>query len=67
MVIDQEVHAPTLLSMKKKVLSGDILPSGEEMTTADDDEEDPMVANLEQDEIEAETQRKPLNKVPIKI
>lgn len=55
----QEVLAPTLLSVRKKA-STDVTVT-EEMTTADDeDEEDPMVTKLEQDEAETEveTQRK---------
>ncbi|CAF0758317.1 unnamed protein product [Rotaria sordida] len=52
--------APTLLSVRKKTLSNEKLPT-EEPIVGDDDEEDPMVANLELDEIEteAETQQTP--------
>jgi hypothetical protein len=57
--IEKELLAPTLLSVRKKTLSNDGIPT-EEIIAGDDEEEDPMVANLEQDEAEteAETQRK---------
>jgi hypothetical protein len=57
--IGKELLAPTLLSVRKKTLSNDIIPT-EETTIGEDDEEDPMVTHLEQDEteIETETQRK---------
>ena len=55
----QEVLAPTLLSVRKKA-STDVTVTEEMMTADDEDEEDPMVTKLEQDEAEteAETQRK---------
>ena len=47
--------APTLLSVRKKTLSIDA--SAEETSIGgDDDEEDPMVSKLEQDEAETETE-----------
>lgn len=57
--IEQELHAPTLLSVRKRTASTEMAPS-EEKTVGDDEEEDPIDANLEQDEAEteAETQRK---------
>jgi hypothetical protein len=56
--IEKELLAPTLLSVRKKTSSDFI--STEETTIGEDDEEDPMVTHLEQDEteIETETQRK---------
>ncbi|CAF4114612.1 unnamed protein product, partial [Adineta steineri] len=44
--------APTLLSVRKKTLTD--LSSNEETTGIDDDEEDPMVSKLQQDEAEIE-------------
>ncbi|CAF4901450.1 unnamed protein product, partial [Rotaria sp. Silwood1] len=57
---EKKLLAPTLLSVRKKTLSTDMLPI-EGLIVGDDDEEDPMVTNLEQDEVEteAETQQTP--------
>ncbi len=53
--IKKELLAPTLLSVRKKASNDIISPEG---TTVggDDDEEDPMVTKLEQDEAETETE-----------
>ena len=64
--IENELLAPTLMSVRKKTLSDDLTSRDnttiEDGGTGDDDEEeeDPMISNLEQDEaeIEAESQRK---------
>ncbi len=47
--------APTLLSVRKKTSSSDV-PTDETSIGGDDDEEDPMVSKLEQDEAETETE-----------
>ncbi|CAF1017714.1 unnamed protein product [Adineta ricciae] len=51
----QEVLAPTLLSVRKKA-STDVTVTEEMMTADDEDEEDPMVTKLQQDEAEAEVE-----------
>jgi hypothetical protein len=53
--IEKELLAPTLLSVRKKTLSSDLIPT-EQSIIEEDDEEDPMVTNLEQDETEIETE-----------
>jgi hypothetical protein len=50
--IEQELLVPTLLSVRKKTLSNEFIPT-EETTMREDEEEDPMV---EQDETEIETE-----------
>ena len=60
--IEKELLAATLMSVRKKTLSDD-LTSRDNATIEDsgtDDDEDPVVSNLEQDEAEteAENQRK---------
>ncbi|CAF4232817.1 unnamed protein product, partial [Rotaria sp. Silwood2] len=57
---EKELLAPTLLSVRKRTLSNDMLLTDESII-GDDDEEDPMAANLEPDEVEteAETQQAP--------
>lgn len=59
LLIEKQVLAPTLLSVRKKASTNDIEQS-EEMPIGDDEPEDPIDTNLEQDEAEAEqeTQRK---------
>jgi len=52
--IEKELLAPTLLSVRKKASNDIISPEG--TTVGDDDEEDPMVTKLEQDEAETETE-----------
>ncbi|CAF3844508.1 unnamed protein product [Rotaria magnacalcarata] len=57
---EKELLAPTLLSVRKKTLSNDMIP--EETTIGEEDEEeeeDPINTNLEQDEAEAEAQQSP--------
>lgn len=49
--IEKELRAPTLLSVRKKASSSDVT-SGEESITGEDEEEDPIVSNLEPDEVE---------------
>lgn len=53
--VENELLAPTLLSVRRKTIGAD----PDDPTSVDEDEEDPLVANLEQDEAEteAETQR----------
>jgi hypothetical protein len=55
MYVEKEVLAPRLLSVRRKTLSNDV--NTDETKMGDDDEEDPMVTHLEQDETEPETQR----------
>jgi hypothetical protein len=55
--IVKKLLAPTLSSVRKKPSSNDLSPI-EETLIGEDDEDDPMVTNLEQDETETETQRK---------
>ena len=52
--------APTLLSVRVKPVSNETASTSETTVGADDEDEDPMVTNLEQDEIESEveTQRR---------
>ena len=47
--------APTLLSVRKKTSSSDVISTDETPVSADEEEEDPSVTNLEQDEVETET------------
>lgn len=49
--IENQLRAPTLLSVRKKTSSSDVTPD-EETTAGEDDEEDPTVSNLEADEVE---------------
>ena len=56
----KELLAPTFSSVRKKASTSDLAPIEESSTGEDEEEEDPMVTKLEQDEAEteAETQRK---------
>lgn len=53
--IVKKLLAPTLSSVRKKTSSNDMSPI-EETLIGEDDEDDPMVTNLEQDETETETE-----------
>jgi hypothetical protein len=58
--IVKELLAPTFSLVRKKIATNDLATIEESPTGEDEDEEDPMVTRLEQDEAEteSETQRK---------
>lgn len=54
-LLEQELLAPTLSSMKKKTSSNDEIRD-EEKKNEDDEEEEEEELNVEQDEVEAESE-----------